>query len=308
VAGSPAPAVAGSPAPAVSASPAPVVAAPPAPAVSASPAPAVAAPPAPAAPPMPPAATAARAAPSVRYREDAAAGGADDDRHWRDQLCDWAAAVLAHPRSARALPALPETRLAIAVARLALEPPAERALALLYGARLLGHDAVAAATVARALGDGEPPDDPAWCEALARGPLAERRLVRQRRDGRLALRAVAARFLDGAAPRVPLLAGRDGAPESQRTLRLPLDGESLEYLGARLVREHGHRLALITLDDMEPQHALADALLEARLHDAWPLIEDSGEPAEWFPALDDGPILIAVRGEPAELLAQLPEL
>jgi hypothetical protein len=246
------------------------------------------------------------AAPAWAARRDADHSPAGE-LHWRDELCDWAAAVLAHPRNARPLPSLAHCRLDDAIERLRLETPSARALALLYGARLLGQHELPAATVARAIGDGEPADDPAWCEALARGPLAERRLVRQRR-GRLGLRAIASRFLDGAEPHVTLLEGVEGAPESHLTLRLSLESESLERLGARLVREHGHHVALITIDEEAPCRSLADALCEARLYDAWPLIEDSGEPAEWLPALDGGPVLIAVRGEPTDLLATLPEL
>jgi hypothetical protein len=229
--------------------------------------------------------------------------------HWRDALCDWAAAVLATPRHPRPLPAVDGSRLDAAGAHLGLLPTARRALALLYGARLLGHADLPAVTVARALGEGAPSDDTAWAEALGQGALAERHLARARR-GRLALRAVAARFLDGAPPHVALLPGPEGGPEEGGgAVRVAFeDDETLTALGHRLVDLHGRRLALIAVDALAAFRSIADGLAEARLHDAWPVLEERGDAADWWHALDGGPLVIATRGEPHRLVFHLPEL
>jgi hypothetical protein len=120
---------------------------------------------------------------------------------WRDELCSWAAALLASPRRALPTPAAPPcSPLTLTLERLALDGRAARALALVYAARLLGDDqGVPAATVARVLGG----DEAAWNEALGLGALARAKVVRAR-AGRLQLRLAFCRFLDGAAPELPV--------------------------------------------------------------------------------------------------------
>jgi hypothetical protein len=230
---------------------------------------------------------------------------------WRGPLCDWAAMVLVHPRSARPLPSEERpTLLDAAAARLGLGPLATRALALLYGARLLGeHDGVPAATVARALAstlETGAPDGDAWAEALGQGPLSQRGLVRAHR-GRLLLRMTAARFLDGAAAGVPIFAatGRD-APPVAGAVRMDGDSEPLALLAARLSNRYGCAVAMLALSGTATARTLATGLCEARLRGAWPLIEGPDDTAMWIDALDGGPAVIVVRGAVPPALAMLP--
>ncbi len=230
--------------------------------------------------------------------------------HWRDELCDWADKQLAAPRRALETPAPPaESTLATAIARLALDERAARALALVYGARLLGHAGVPAATVARALGESEGADEAAWNEALGRGLCGQLGLLRAP-DGRLTLSAPAARFLDGAPSRVPIVSGGAGDLELPGgNVRLDGGAEPLPQIGARLAAQHGYDVALLLVDSPAPARTLASMLVEARLHGAWPVVDVSVKAARWAGALDEGPTVVIVRGEevPAEIAA-LPAL
>jgi hypothetical protein len=243
------------------------------------------------------------AVPSVEALEEPAA-------HWRDELCDWADKQLAAPRRALETPAVADdSTLAIAIARLALDERAARGLQLLYGARLLGHDGVPAATVARALGEGQGADEATWNEALGQGLLGRLGLARIR-AGRLVLRAAAGRFLDGAPPELRILVG--GASDAELPLgNLRLDGgaEPLAEIGARLAAQYGYDVALVLVDGPTPARTLARRLVEARLHGAWPLIDVSVKAAKWSGALDDGPSVVVARGDelPADIIA-LPSL
>jgi hypothetical protein len=233
---------------------------------------------------------------------------------WRERLCDWAESLLAQPRTKRPLPTFAATQLAEAAERLGLGPRSQRALAIVYGARLLGHDGVPAAIFARALNDGAAPDDDSWDEALGRGVLARLRLARGR-GGRLTLRAAAARFLDGAPPRLTVVHGRGAhqlPPSGPAHLRT--DGRPLPALGADLAARFGYDVALLPIAvdgdgaSDRPRRLVADGLCEARLLGAWPIIDSAGDPARWLPALDDGPALVVVRGALPDALAALPPL
>ena len=254
------------------------------------------------APATKPAAPAARAAVAVAPVEEAAERGA----HWRDELCDWAEKQLERPRRALELPAWPEeSTLATAIARLALDDHATRALALLYGARLCGHAELPAATIARAL-DGE---EAAWDEALGRGLVGRLGLARVR-VGALSLRAPTGRFLDGAAPRIPILPGSPSDAELPAG-NVRLDGgiEPLADIGARLARRYGYDVALVLVEGPAPARMLSWKLVEARLHGAWPIIDVIVKAARWSHALDEGPSVVVVRGdEVPRAIAELPAL
>jgi hypothetical protein len=231
---------------------------------------------------------------------------ADGPAHWRDELCDWAERQLATPRSIDEPPAPPEvSTLATVNARLALDEHAARALALVYGARLLGHADVPAATVARAL-DGS---EAAWDEALGRG-LGGRLGLFRARDGRVALSAPAGRYLDGLPPRIPILPGSASDAELPGgNVRLDGGAEPLAPIGARLAARYGYDVALVLVEGERPARMLAWKLVEARLHGAWPVVDISKKAARWTDALDEGPSVIITRGDevPSEIKA-LPAL
>ncbi|MGZ3443630.1 MAG: hypothetical protein ACXVDD_29105, partial [Polyangia bacterium] len=230
--------------------------------------------------------------------------------HWRDELCDWAEKQLASPRRTLEAPTLPaESTLTTTVARLALDERATRTLQLLYGARLLGQGGVPAASVARALGEGDAADEAAWDEALGRGLLGQLGLVRAR-YGRLALSAPPGRFLDGAPPRLTILAG--GASDAELpggNVRLDGGVEPHAEIGARLAAQYGYDVALVLVEGATPARSLASMLVEARLHGAWPIVDVSVKAARWASALDEGPTVVVVRGdEVPAMIAALPAL
>ncbi|HEY2744397.1 MAG TPA: hypothetical protein VGL86_07235 [Polyangia bacterium] len=227
--------------------------------------------------------------------------------HWRDELCDWAEQQLAAPRRMIDAPVpSDDSPLATVVGRLALDERSARALAFVYGARLLGHADLPAATVARALGDG---DADAWDEALGHG-LAGRLGLVHARGGRVALSAPAGRFLDGAAPRLPIVAGSASDAELPAgAVRLDGGVEPLGEIGSRLARQYGYDVALVLVEGAAPARMLAWKLVEARLHGAWPVIDVSTKGKKWAHALDDGPCVVIVRGdEVPAAIATLPAL
>jgi hypothetical protein len=244
------------------------------------------------------AAATARAAVAVAPVEDAAETAA----HWRAELCDWAEKLLAAPRRALELPVVPaESTLATVNERLALDDAAARTLALLYGARLVGQRGVAAATVARALDA----DEAAWDEALGRG-LCGRLGLAHARDGRLLLSTAAGRFLDGVAPRVPIVNGSASDAELPGgNVRLDGGVDRHAEIGARLAARYGYDVALVLVEGERPARMLAWKLVEARLHGAWPVIDVIVKAAKWTGGLDDGPSVVVLRGDevPAEIAA-----
>ncbi|MSP61314.1 MAG: hypothetical protein EXR72_13410 [Myxococcales bacterium] len=243
-----------------------------------------------------------------------ASGSSEAAPGWRGALVQWARTALATNGEAPP-PPLDETAIAQLADRFALEPVAVRALALLYGAWLLGEgrEGLAASRVAAAIGD-----DVDWPEALGVGQLARLGIARARR-GRLVLRRVAGRFLDGAPVRVPI--AKTAAPSEHApfaTSLVPIEpGEPLTDLAARLAERLGRDLALIDLAGPATDggtslaRRLADGLFEARATGAVPLI--AGLPADDDPLsplerLGDGPALIAVGEACAPSLAHLPHL
>jgi hypothetical protein len=100
----------------------------------------------------------------------------------------------------------------------------------------------------------------------------------------------------------------EGAPATGGAVRLEVGAEPLTEIGERLAREIGYTVALISLDDTRPSATLADGLCEARLHDAWPVVDATVDPIRWLSALDDRPAVILVRGELPASLTALPQL
>lgn len=196
--------------------------------------------PAPAAPA--PAATSTSATPRP------AAGPAALD--WRVHLAEWARAVTTGKDLAT--PPL-DPPLADLARRAELGPDGARALALLYGAWVAGEPRLALAVAARTV---------AWDELAGAGTLPRAALT-EVVDGRVRVRAVVARFLDGAAvervrvhgqrPRPDVAAGRQLAPVSPD---LPVMASALalaERMGAAAivdeVRARGAAELAVALDE-----------------------------------------------------------
>ena len=129
------------------------------------------------------------------------------------------------------------------------------------------------------------------------------------RDGALGLTAATGRFVDGAPPRVQLVAGGPGAAELPAgNTRVDGGAEPLGAIAARLAAEFGYDVALVSVDGEAPRRALKSRLVEARLHGAWPLVDVHADPGRWLDALDEGPTVVVVRGEVPPALAALPAL
>jgi hypothetical protein len=109
---------------------------------------------------------------------------------WRVELADWTRAVLDDPEQVSAMPNLDDTAIATVGERLALSPPSRTAVALLYGAWLVGGPRLSLDHVNRIV---------AWDDTAGDGALSRARLTLVVR-GRIALRSAVARFLDGAPP------------------------------------------------------------------------------------------------------------
>jgi hypothetical protein len=231
---------------------------------------------------------------------------------WRDQLCDWSARLVADPRRPLALSDPDEaSRLADIIERLELDARSTRAVALLYGARLQGEASLPAALVARALGNGAAATEREWDEALGRGALAALGLARAR-GGRLRLRPLVARFLDGAPPALTIIAAGDGALATPSGATVHEAGEAtLEQAGATLAARFGCDVALVPLPSLpspeELRRQLERALLEAQLHGAWPLVSGA-DPAAWLDMLSRLSSVIVVRGAIPPSLSNLPRV
>jgi hypothetical protein len=248
----------------------------------------------------------ARLAPSRPTTRPATTQEAAPEReptHWRDRLCDWARHLSRKPTTP--VPELPaRATVAKLIERLALDATAARTLMALYGSRLVGAgDGLSAAAVVEVIRSGD--DEVAWAEALGRGLLGTLG-VATARQGKLRLTAAAARFLDGAAPRITIVAGRGGNVElPSGNVRVDGGVSRLRDVGAELAERYGYDVALVSVDT---RRALQGQLAEARMHGAWPVVEAGKSPTGWIDGLDDGPTVVVVRGEPSGVLAQLPEI
>jgi hypothetical protein len=227
---------------------------------------------------------------------------------WRDRLCAWSELVMSDPRRTLALPDLDDAApLADAIERLDLDAHATRALALLYGARLWGEASLPAALLARALANGAAPTEREWDEALGRGVLTRLGLLRAR-NGRVQLRPQVADFLDGAPPRLKIIDAGEGALDTPPGAAVHEAGEASEAeVGASLAERFGCRVALVPLPPVDARLQIERALVEARLHNAWPLLSGT-DPAAWLELVRSLPSVILVRGVVPPSLASLPRV
>ena len=237
------------------------------------------------------------------------AEGASD---WRARLVHWGRKSLAADAPAE-VPSLDDTLIEVLQERFGLEAQPVRIVALLYAAWLLGdaRDGLAVAQVAQLSGDGDN-----WIEALGLGELARAGIVRARR-GRLRLRSVAGRFLDGNPPGAAMVysGASEPGPELSTLSVAPLAGEPLHDFATRLSIRLGHDFALVPVDGggsaKRMNARLLDGLFEARLAGALALVSglpiggDWGE--RWLFRLDGAPVVLAVENiDPS--LSHLPVL
>jgi hypothetical protein len=227
---------------------------------------------------------------------------------WRDRLCAWCEVVLAGERNLPPPDSDDASPLADAVERLSLDARATRALGIVYAARLLGERDLPAATLARALSSS--PVEADWQEALGGGALSRLGLLRAR-EGRVALSPTAARFLDGGAPAIAIVAAGDGALQPPAGAALLDAGDAtLDDAAAALAQRVGLPVALVHLPpraDDAARRRVARALLEARLHGALPLLAGA-DPAAFVDPASRASSVILVRGAPPPSLAELPRI
>src|SRR5581483_7989740 len=236
----------------------------------------------------------------------------DDDEppaDWRAALCDWAQVALGTAQRIALPPVDDASPLGDAVARTGLDAPAACALALLYASWLLGDGerGLPAASIARAVVRAAGDPERAWAEALGRGALAAAGLVR-RRAGRLRLRSVTARFLDGAEPRVTITQPASGQPAvpARGLYVLERSDAPLDRLPQALADRLGRGVALVV---PPPASSLPpEPVVEARLHDAVPLVMiGDAAPGDWLEARDALTVLVSLDADAAGL-AHLPTL
>lgn len=123
----------------------------------------------------------------------------DAPPHWRDDIARWTHDATIDAQLAAAPSLVP---IDLLVARYELSPSLAPALALLYGAHLLGESGVAPIDLARVAG---------WPEALGRGELAEKRAaVYGDARSRIRLATPAQRVLDELPPETGRLVGTPG--------------------------------------------------------------------------------------------------
>ncbi len=186
---------------------------------------------------------------------------------WRVELADWARALLADPDAERPPPDLAASPLAALAQRAGLDDDGAHALALLYGAWLVGGRRPALATLARLA---------AWAEIGGDGALPGAGLV-QIVGGRASLRAAVARYLDGGAPgRVALIGAGAADPAVRGRLRAHCDPDLPLAVAARQVAD---RLGVAAVTDEARaggRRGLAIALDEAWLRQRPLIVLPSG--------------------------------
>jgi hypothetical protein len=194
-----------------------------------------------------------------------------------DHFVAWVEACLARPADApERLDSLDEVPPLVTARRLGLGAAGTEALALLWGAWLLGLSrGVATAALARVLSAHGVPPGEAWDEALGRGELARLGLIVRRR-GRVRLAAFAAHALDGDV-RTAEVVTHDGPGEreiSAPALHRVAPGADLDQVAREVARSLGRAVALV---DARQAH-LPALLFELAVDDVVPLLVVEEEP------------------------------
>ncbi|HVV86285.1 MAG TPA: hypothetical protein VHE35_24685, partial [Kofleriaceae bacterium] len=175
-------------------------------------------------------------------------------RSWRMQCAAWARHLLAGKDQLE--PSFAGTPLALLARRAHLDPDGARALALLYGAWLLGRPARPLARLARAV---------TWDELAGRGSLPDAGLHTVR-SGKAAIRPTVARFLDGARARRMTVHGlrpRTNLPLGRQLVRCLTDVPL--HTAAQAIAEHLGAAAIIDERGARGRRQLAIAIDEAWL-------------------------------------------
>jgi hypothetical protein len=154
---------------------------------------------------------------------------------------------------------------------------------------------VAAATLAHVIDDG------GWEEALLCGTLGRARLCLLG-GGRVRLRPLAARFLDGRPAKLRIVQPPAGATPAPLDGSRRLDAQRLDEAAA-LAERLGRPLAFIDAATVSVEAALA----EARLAGIVPLVNGSNGVEEWAPLVAEQVVLCA-DDEPPPALSALPPL
>lgn len=208
---------------------------------------------------------------------------------WRDDLVTWARAMLG---TAAERPAPRASQLDGLAERFELAPELVPALALLYGAHLVGERGAAPADVARVLGRR-------WDEALGTGRLAARGVATYAKS-RVSLAAPLQRVLDELPPATGTLVGAPGEIALLGPCVVVDAGTSLAALAeACLARVGGAILA--AHDDADP----AELMIEARARGAVPMLRiDAAELLE----VGTDPAVLVVEDEASAAQLGVPQL
>lgn len=208
---------------------------------------------------------------------------------WRDDVVVWARAMMGTSAD-RAVPRA--TQLDALAQRFDLAPELVPALALLYGAHLLGERGAAPADVARVLGRR-------WDEALGTGRLAQRGIARYAKS-RVSLAAPLQRALDELAPGTGVLVGAAGDISLLGPCVVVDAGTPLATLAARHLARVGGAI-LAAHDEADP----IELFVEARARGAVPMLRiDAGEIVE----LGTDPAVLVVADDAAADQLGVPRL
>ena len=234
-----------------------------------------------------------------------------DPGPWRETLADWAETALTSKLEQEPPTIDRATTLGLVIARYGLDEIAARALAALYGAWLLGRaeEGLPIATLARVIEDRDN-----WLEALGRGALARAALVENRR-GRVRLRPIVGRLLDGFPPRAPIVIADpidNPLDIDDHRITFPLEGETANEVATRISAAVASSVALLDGRQLVGRRLatrMRELAVEARIFNALPLVwvDSELEDGEWRTVLHGSPLVIVASPFPPEL-AQLPTL
>jgi hypothetical protein len=210
----------------------------------------------------------------------------DAPAHWRDDIARWTHDATIDAQLAAAPSLVP---IDLLVARYELSPSLAPALALLYGAHLLGEGGVAPIDLARVAG---------WPEALGRGELAEKRAaVYADARSRIRLATAAQRVLDELPPETGRLVGTPGMVSLLGPCVIVAQGPlsivaqaCITSIGGAILAAHEAGNALEHGPEMRAPPDPVKVVAEARAYGAAPMVRVM--PALLWRIPVDGPIIL----------------